>query len=336
MSIYYMGVDVGTSRSSVATSTGKRFTIDSCIGYPKDVVARKRLGGREYLLGKDALENRLALDIVYPLGDGVLKKDDKSLKGMHVILKDLIHHVFQDLSEEDEIYAAVGTPAQASIEDNKALLQICSGVFKRVLIVSEPFAISYGADIFEESLIIDIGAGTVDLLRVTGSFPKPEDQRSLTTAGNFLDETITKNLLARYPEVQITKNIIKQMKEKLGYCDSNLVQTLFTFTVEGKPRQYDVGDILQHSVREMVKPMCEAVQQLVATFDPEFQAKLRNNIVIAGGGSRLRGIDRAIEGALKTYGGGSAKCTEDPEFGGAMGALKMALEMPDDLWEKLE
>ena len=83
-------------------------------------------------------------------------------------------------------------------------------------------------------------------------------------------------------------------------------------------------------------PICAAVQRLIASFDPEFQARIRNNILVAGGGSRLRGVDRAIESALVEYGGGSARCTEDPEFGGAMGALKLSLEMPEDLWEDVE
>jgi rod shape-determining protein MreB and related proteins len=335
MTTYYCGVDVGTSRSSICTSTGKRLTVESCIGYAKDVVALKRFG-KPYLLGIEALSNRLALDLIYPLADGVLNTDPRSIEGMNLIIKNLVHAVLPDLKEDDEVYAAVGTPAQASLENNKDLLQVCKGVFKKVLVVSEPFMVAYGMDMFDEALIIDIGAGTVDLSRIHGTLPEAEDQRSLTTAGNYLDSLIEKYLLAEYPKVQVTKNIIRKMKEKLGYADNLSHAVSFTLTEAGKPSSYEVGDILSKSIRETVKPICAAVQDLVATFDPEFQERLRNNIIIAGGGSRLRGIERAIEDALKEYGGGSARCTEDPEFGGAMGALKMSLEMPDDLWEEVK
>lgn len=334
MTVYYVGVDAGTSRTSLATSTGKRITVESCIGYPKDIVARKKLAGRPYILGQEALKNRLSVDLIYPLAEGVLNKDERAIKGMNLIFKNTMEHLIPDLKEDDLVYAAVGTPAQASIDDNKLLLKVCSGVFNKVLIVSEPFSVSYGLDIFE-GLIVDLGAGTVDLCRLRGSLPEPDDQISLTTAGNYLDELITKKLLEAYPGVQVTKNIIKKMKEKHGYATDISREAVFVFTVGGKPSEFNIGHILSSSVSEFVKPICESVQQLVATFDPEFQAVLRNNIIVAGGGSRLRGIDGAIEDSLKEYGGGTARCTEDPEFGGAMGALKMALEMPDDLWEEV-
>jgi rod shape-determining protein MreB len=332
---YYAGIDVGTSRTSICTSTGKRLTVESCIGYPKDMVAQKRLK-KPYVLGKEALENRLAVDLIYPMADGVLNSDKRAIDGMNKILAALIGTVFPDLKSNDIVYAAVGTPAQASIENNKDLLKVCSGVVNKVLVVSEPFAVAYGMDMFDEALIVDIGAGTVDLCRIHGTLPEMNDQISLNTAGNYLDKLITDSLLKQYPGVQITKNIIRQMKEKHGYADRFSHEAMFTLTVEGKPSDFDIGDVLSACIREFVKPICAAVQQLVATFDAEFQAVLRNNIVVAGGGSRLRGIDGAIEHALKDYGGGSARCTEDPEFGGAMGALKMALEMPEDLWEEVK
>jgi rod shape-determining protein MreB and related proteins len=334
MTTYYCGIDVGTSRTSISTSTGKRLTVESCIGYPKDMIAQKRLK-KPYVLGKEALDNRLAVDLIYPLGDGVLHSDPRAIDGMGKILSALVDIVIPDRKEDDIIYAAVGTPAQASIDNNKDLIKVCSGVVDKVLIVSEPFAVAYGMDMFVETLIIDIGAGTVDLCRIHGTLPEAEDQLSLTTAGNYLDGLITEKLTKQIPGVQLTKNIIKTMKDKHGYVGKFSPEITFSLNVDGKPRAYDIGDALTSATREFVKPICKAVQELVASFDPEFQAKLRNNIIVAGGGSRLRGIDRAIETALEAYGGGLATVTEDPEFGGAMGALKMALEMPEDLWEEV-
>ena len=39
-----MGIDLGTSRTSVSASNGVRETVLSYVGYPKDVVSRKLLG----------------------------------------------------------------------------------------------------------------------------------------------------------------------------------------------------------------------------------------------------------------------------------------------------
>ncbi|MCK5940448.1 MAG: hypothetical protein KAI24_00655, partial [Planctomycetes bacterium] len=41
--VLYIGMDLGTSRTSVSASNGVRETVFSMVGYPKDVVAMKLL-----------------------------------------------------------------------------------------------------------------------------------------------------------------------------------------------------------------------------------------------------------------------------------------------------
>ena len=77
------------------------------------------------------------------------------------------------------------------------------------------------------------------------------------------------------------------------------------------------------------------MRELVGRFDPEFQARLLNNIVLGGGGSQLKGLDRVIEEALKEYGGAKVKKVYDACFAGAMGALKLAMSMPRDAWPQI-
>ena len=36
-----VGIDLGTSRSSISASNGERYVIDSYVGWPVDMVARK-------------------------------------------------------------------------------------------------------------------------------------------------------------------------------------------------------------------------------------------------------------------------------------------------------
>ena len=334
MAIFYAGIDLGTSRSSIATSTGKRISIKTCVGYPKDVISRKRFG-RDYLLGDEALENRLALNMNWPLAEGVICNDDKSLEATGLILKHLVDAAIPERQETDEIYAAIGVPAQASIKNKKIIIDISKGFLDKILIVSEAFAVAYSVDRFDESLIVDIGAGTTDLCRMHGSIPDPEDQITLPIAGNFLDEVISKSILEKFPDVQLTAKIIRRIKEKYGYVSDSSDPVIVKLTKQGIPSEYEITGILKNCCLQLTNPISKSIQELVGSFDPDFQEKLRNNVIIAGGGSRLKGIDIAVEKSLQEYGGGDALCVQDAEYCGSIGALKMCLEMPDEYWEKI-
>jgi rod shape-determining protein MreB len=86
---YSIGVDLGTSRSAIMTSEGRRAATRTCVGYPRDVIARKRLQ-KDFLAGDEALANRLALDLVWPLADGVVREDERAMEATGLILKHLI------------------------------------------------------------------------------------------------------------------------------------------------------------------------------------------------------------------------------------------------------
>ncbi len=332
--IFYVGIDLGTSRSSIATSTGKRISTISCVGYPKDVISRKRVG-KDYLFGEEALENRLSLNMVWPLADGVIREDEKSLEATRLVLKHIIAQAISEKQDSDKIYVAIGVPAQANINNKKAIIEAAKGFVDKLLIVSEAFTVAYSIDRFDECLIVDIGAGTTDLCRMHGSIPDEDDQITLNIAGNFLDGELTKAILKKFPDVQISPQIIKRIKEKYGYVSDVSEPIKVTLTKRGIFAEYDITDILRECCLKLTNPISKAIQDMVGTFDPDFQEKLRNNIILAGGGSRLKGIDIAVEKSLLEYGGGDADCVHDAEYCGSVGALKMCIEMPEEYWEKI-
>lgn len=332
--IFYAGFDLGTSRSSVTTSAGRRFSVETCVGYPKDVISQKRLQ-KDYLLGSEALDNRLAVNVVWPLAEGVMRDEEAALQATALILQHLLHLGLPEKKDGDLVYAAIGVPAQASILNKKALIELCEGFIDKVLIVSEPFAVAYASDRFDECLIVDIGAGTTDLCRMHGTLPEPDDQLTLSVAGNFLDDAIRSALHAKYPDVQLSSRIIRDIKEKYGYVSEAVDPIRVSLNTQGIPQEYDITPLLRECCLALTDPISEAVQQLVGSFDPDFQERLRQNILLAGGGSRLKGIDLAIEKSLQAYGGGRVECVQDAEYCGSTGALKMSMEMPAEYWERV-
>src|SRR3989440_13066336 len=77
-----LGIDLGTSRSSIVSMNGTRKTIETYVGYAKDPVSRKLLK-TDVIYGKHALDNRLAVDLYRPLEKGVVKgtRDEADLNG---------------------------------------------------------------------------------------------------------------------------------------------------------------------------------------------------------------------------------------------------------------
>jgi rod shape-determining protein MreB len=341
--VLYIGIDLGTSRTSVAASNGVRATCWSFVGYPRDLVSRKALK-RDILFGKEALDNRLSVDLYRPLEKGVIKYSDGSdgvpdvevEKNMQAA-KDLVKHAITLAKprKEELIYGVIGCPAQASIRNKQSIIEAAREVLDSVVICSEPFAVAYGLNVLTDALVIDIGAGTTDLCRMKGAMPDESDQITNSFAGDYVDIQLYNALKDHCPGAQFTIHQVKELKERFAFVDDFGQPIKVTFPVDGKPRSFDVTDVMRHACRTIVPPMVEAVERLVATFDPEFQPRIRNNILLGGGGSQIRGLGRAIEEHLGDYGGGRVTTVEEPVYAGANGSLAIAMDMPEDTWEQL-
>jgi rod shape-determining protein MreB len=329
--ILYLGMDLGTSRTAVAASNGIRESVLTAVGYPKDVVSRKLFKGREALFGEDALNHRTSLRFHQPLAEGVIINNDEEKKAA----QDIIRHAMGLARSRtgDLIYAVIGAPAQASMDNKALIIDAVRELADSVIICSEPFAVAYGLDRLNETLVIDIGAGTIDLCRMHGTMPDADDQITLHEAGDHIDRTLYKLIEATYPEAQFSIQMIKDIKDRFSTVEDTTEPIKVTFPVKGRPTEFDVTKEMKEACSTIVKPMVEAINQLVATFDPEFQSRLRNNVLLGGGGSQIRGLDRLLEEALDELGGGRVVKVEEPLYAGANGALKIAHDMPEEYWE---
>jgi rod shape-determining protein MreB len=338
--VLYLGIDLGTSRTSVSASNGVRETIASLVGYPKDVVSKKLLK-KDMLFGSEALDKRLSLNLYRPLQHGVLKCSEEEGPEAEANLraaKDLIQEIIRRAKprQDELLYAVIGVPAQASIKNKEAIIGAARETVDSVMLCSEPFSVAYGLDLFEDVLVIDIGAGTTDLCRMHGTMPEDSDQITLRHAGDLVDDELAKLIKKAHPQAQFTTQMVKAIKEKYGSVSDGMESALVDLPVEGKPVQFDLTDEVRTACRSIIKPIVEGLGKLVATFDPEFQERLKNRVLLAGGGSQIKGLDVALESAMQDrLGGGKVQRTEEPMYGGANGALKIAHDMPEEYWEKL-
>jgi len=339
-SILHVGIDLGTSRSAIASSNGAREVMASLVGWPKDSVSAKVLGD-QVVVGDRVHENRLALHCCFPLKDGnlaftQLDGDQQSVSRKAGVTLLAALRKASCVQGGQAVCAVIGAPAEATRENKEAIIDLAreAGI-DGVMVVSEPFAVAYALDALENAIVIDIGAGTIDLCRMAGSLPNDEDQVTVFRAGNYVDQRLCELISADHPEAQFTPNMIKKAKERFSSIVNSEKRAIVTFPVAGRPTDIDITDQIRTAVSELVPCIVEGIQNLVSTFDPEFQHKIRSRVIVSGGGSQVFGLQEALEFGLQELGGGRVFIVDDPVFSGAQGALKLAQDMPIEYWNQI-
>src|SRR5205085_7054506 len=336
--ILHVGIDLGTSRSAISASNGERFVVDSFVGWPADMVAKKVLK-RSVLIGHDAVSNRTMLDLHRPLERGLLKEgSEKDVEAVRELLKHLLGLVGVSANgkvDAENVRAVVGVPAAALRTNKQYLRNAMKGIVDSLLIVSEPFAVAYALDALLHTMIIDIGAGTSDFCVMKGRYPTEEDQRTLTSAGDSIDTQLLKLIEERYPQANVTVFMVREWKEKYSFVGDAGEKIIVTAPVRGVPTDIDITADMRAACETVVPPTIETMLDLLSRVEPEFQERVRNNVILSGGGGLIRGLDKTLEDALKQVGGGKVTFMEDPVFIGSDGGLALALDAPDTDWEKL-
>ncbi|MEO8585946.1 MAG: rod shape-determining protein [Acidobacteriota bacterium] len=331
--VLHVGIDLGTSRSAITASNGAHHVVESYVGWPLDMVARKVVK-KPILFGAEALENRPMLDLHRPLERGLIKQGStKDEEAVHELLKHLIG--LAGRKEGQSIQAVVGVPAEALRVSRQHLRTAVKGVADALLIVSEPFAVAYGMDALLHTMVIDIGAGTTDFCVMNGRYPTEDDQRTLTHAGDSIDEQLMTLVKAKNPDGRFSIHMVREWKEKHSFVGSPPGPVVVRFPVKGKPADVDITAEMKKACESIVGPITETMLDLLSKVEPEYQEKVQRNIVLAGGGSQLPGLQAALEKALAEIGGGRVRAVDDPVFAGSNGGLAIALDAPEGDWEPL-
>ncbi|MBF0623191.1 MAG: rod shape-determining protein [Magnetococcales bacterium] len=328
-----LGIDLGTSRTVVMSNRGAKAMVRSVVGYPKDIIGVKILN-RTSSFGDDALNKRSYMNLFFPLRDGVLKEaSERDTEAA----RELLQHVISlaDPKPEDEICCILGVPARASQSNKNQLLKITDGLVDLAMVISEPFMVAYGLNKLTNAIIIDIGAGTVDICAMRGTIPAAEDQLSLLKAGNFINEVLSNAIGQAYPDVQMNPLLAERIKEQHGFVGEPPGKAVVTLRSAGKPVPHDLTGELRSACEAIVPEILEGVKQLITVFDPEDQEEALRNVILAGGGSRLHGLDVMVAEGLRDYGEVSVSRVSDPDHAGCAGALKLATELPAEYWSQV-
>lgn len=345
MSKFFAGIDLGSMNSAAVGSTALRACMPTTVGWAKDELARM-LVGDGLLLGDKLQQNRMALEVVRPLQDGAIKfnspteveaklKGSREQEAVVFLLRRLLHQI--DVPLGDESRCVVGVPSKASMQNRRAVLSMVQQVIPTVALVPEPFAVAFGLyPEIRHAMIIDIGAGTTDLCHYYGAFPNAEDQITIKMGGDRLDQWLLEEIQSHYPQCVVNLEMVRELKEKhasVGLANEKILVNLPT-TSSGA-ETFDITEILRESCQRFAAEIGKAAVELIERLDLSCRQETIGNIVLAGGGSCLTGLDALVESACGDFGSCNVTRIHDSKFAGADGALRLAMKLPEAGWQQL-
>ncbi len=349
--VLLLGFDWGTNKSCLKAAYGGQrelasdYVIPTIVGYAKDGVVEGLLpDNASVLFGEPAIRQRLHLNLVQPMADGVIT-DAAAARDYARYLRSLM-----DTSAGTEVRAVIGVPANASATDRESIREAVAGLFDRVILIPEPFLAALGfrdearlndpsyVDPVRNSLFVDIGGGTTDLCLVQGYFPTPEEQVSLPFAGDKVDALLHAAIRKTYPDCELTTFKVRELKEQNSFVGTPAAPAVGSVMVNGKLRRLDLTEQLAYACGALLEQILARAKQLISKASPDSVGELLQNIILTGGGSRIRGLDTELQRLLAAegYEQPCVRRTGDryQEFV-ALGALKAARQARENQWQQV-
>ncbi|HEX7136692.1 MAG TPA: rod shape-determining protein [Vicinamibacterales bacterium] len=147
------------------------------------------------------------------------------------------------------------------------------------------------------NMIVDIGGGTTDVAVI--SLAGIVYSRSVRVAGNEMDDAIIQYIKRKY-NLLIGERTAEQIKMEIGSAfpldDEMTMEIKGRDLVEGVPKTLVVSDEeIREALGETVATIVEAVRVALERTPPELSADIMDKgIIIAGGGSMLKNLDKRL------------------------------------------
>ncbi len=306
-----IGIDLGTANTLVYVS-GKGIVINE-----PSVVAINKKTGQILAIGKKAKEmvGKTPGHIVAtrPLLDGVVNDFEVTEQ----MLRYFIDKVHQDsFSIIPRPRVLVGIPSEVTEVEKRAVIDATINAGAReAYIIDEPMAAAIGAYLpvttAAGSMIVDIGGGTSEIAVI--SLGGVVSSRSLRVAGDEMNEDIIKYCRDEF-NLLIGERTAEEIKIAIGNAYPQKKKLIMVVRgrdlVSGLPKEIKINDEqAREAISRSVKIIINNIKTIVEDTPPELVADImQRGIILAGGGSLIRGLDKLI--ANQT--GMSVRTMEDP------------------------
>ncbi len=290
-----MGVDLGTANTLVYVRR------EGIVLREPSVVARRVDGGEILAVGDEAKKmiGRTPGDIVAtrPLRDGVIADFDTTASMLSYFIKRALRG--RSLLRPRVI---VGIPSGVTEVEKRAVIDATLQAGAReAYLIEEPMAAAIGAGLPVSepigSMVCDIGGGTTEVAVI--ALGGIVTARSIRVAGDEMDETIIQYARRAY-NLLIGERTSEDIKIKIGSAypqkDEQSIEVRGRDLVSGLPRTVRMTSTeIREAMAEPIAAIVEAVKMTLERTPPELAADIVDRgIIMAGGGSLLRGLDRLL------------------------------------------
>jgi rod shape-determining protein MreB len=322
-----MGIDLGTATVLVYIK-GKGVILKE-----PSVVAIDKNQDKVLAVGQEARQmiGRTPGNIVAirPMRDGVISDYD--------ITEKMLKHFIQKACGKRRLSApriVICVPCEATEVERRAVEHAGRNAgAKKVYLIEEPLAAAIGAglDITKASgnMVIDIGGGTTDVAVI--SLGGMVVRESIKVAGDKFDEAIIKYIRKKH-KLMIGERTAENLKINIGCAykqdEGATMDIRGRDLITGLPKNLAVtSEEMREALKETVNLIAECTHSVLEKTPPELAADIADKgIVMTGGGSLLKGLDKLIQEYTKV----PVYLAEDPISCVALGTGKV-LEYMDKL-----
>lgn len=320
-----LAIDLGTANTLVAIK-GKGIVVRE-----PSVVARHKKSKKTLAIGTEAKKmigkTPASIEALRPLRHGVISDFDATAAMLTYYIK-LVHErpqkYFPNIPRPKVV---VGIPSGVTEVERRAVQEASFEAGARsAYLIEEPMAAAIGAGLPVQeshgSLIVDIGGGTTEIAVI--SLGGIVVNRSIRLAGDEMDEAII--AMARLKHSLIMGD---QTAESVKIAIGSAFPTADTLQTVVRGRDLEAGlpksiklnaTEVRESLASVVNEIITGIKEVIEETPPEFISDImEQGVTLAGGGSKLRGIDKLIAAEIKM----PVWVSDDPQTAVVRGAMRL-------------
>jgi len=292
-----LGIDLGTANTLVYAK-GRGVIIQE-----PSVVAINTRNGQILAVGSEARamigKTPPHIQVSRPLQRGIIADFEVSEKMLKYFI-DKIHRDSSVLMPRPRV--VIGVPLDVTEVERKAVgdAAVSAGA-RKVYVVEEPVAaaVGIGLPISDPvgNMVVDLGGGTTEIAVI--SLNGVVTAKSIPIAGDELNKNIIQYARDVF-NLLLGERVAEEVKIAAGSAvplpDRIEIPLRGRDLLSGLPHEIMINDgQIREALSRSIKSILEHIKSILEITPPELVADIyRRGIVITGGGSLLRGIDRAI------------------------------------------